>query len=80
MAKDKFGGNCETEERIHSVLDAHIGRNVLCAVQQRENALLRLNDALARNATDMQVRPGSHGGDCNQFGRSINPGRIQGLC
>jgi hypothetical protein len=56
MAKDKFGGNCETEERIHSVLDAHIGQNVLYAVQQRENALLRLNDALARNATDMQVR------------------------
>lgn len=56
MAKDKLRGNCETEERIQSVLDAHIGQNVLHAGQQRENALARLNDALARNTTDMQVR------------------------
>ena len=37
MAKDKFSGNCETEERIQFVLNAHIGQNVLyvraCATQ-----------------------------------------------
>jgi hypothetical protein len=56
MAKDKFSGTCETEGRIQSVIDAHIGENVLYAGQQRENAVARLNDALARNTTDMQVR------------------------
>ncbi|MCP4579920.1 MAG: hypothetical protein GY846_26935 [Deltaproteobacteria bacterium] len=56
MTKDKFSGNCETEARIQSVLDAHIGQNILHAGQQRETALARLNDALARNTTDMQVR------------------------
>ena len=56
IVKDKFSGTCETEERIQSVIDAHIGQNILHVAQQRETAVARLNDALARNATDMQVR------------------------
>ena len=61
IAKDQFSGTYETEERIKSVMDAHIGRNVLYAGQQMENVLARLNDALARNTTDMQVRLASIG-------------------
>ena len=61
MAKDKFFGTYETEERIKSVMDAHIGQNVLYASQQMENVLARLNDVLARNTTDMQVRLASIG-------------------
>ncbi len=56
MAKDMVWETYETEERISSVLDAHIGRDLLYAGQLRENTLARLNDALARNTTDMQVR------------------------
>lgn len=55
IAKDKFSGTYKTEERIKSVMDAHIGQNVLYASQQMENVLARLNDALGRNTTDMQV-------------------------
>lgn len=55
MAKDNFSGTYETEERIKSVMDAHIGQNVLYASRQMENVLARLNDALGRNTTDMQV-------------------------
>lgn len=56
MSKDKLSGTCETEERIQSVIDAHILKNVLYAGQRVENTIARLNDALARNTTDMQVR------------------------
>ncbi len=56
MAKDIFFETYETEERIKSVMDVHIGQSVLYAGQQMENLLAHLNDALARNTTDMQVR------------------------
>lgn len=56
MVKDKISGTCETEGRIQSVMDGHIGQHVLHANEQRENALARFNDALACNATDMRVR------------------------
>ena len=56
MAKDKFSGSCEAEERIQSVMEKHFGTYIRGANQDLENVLARLDDTLARNTTDMGVR------------------------